>query len=98
MNRTALALALTFATAAGAADKPRVGGLYYDYSNDKDDDFKTLKKGFAQMVTTDLAGNDAITVVERARMNEIVDELNLQQSNKIDPATAAKVGKLLGAK
>jgi TolB-like protein len=95
MKRFAFAAALALAAAA-LADRPRVAVLYFDY--DKDDDYKVLKKGFAQMLITDLAGNDAITVVERARMQELMDELKLQQTDKIDQATAAKLGKILGAK
>jgi len=39
-----------------------------------------------------------IRLVERARLNEVRGELQLQQSAEVDPATAQKAGKLLGAR
>ena len=56
-----------------------------------------MKKGIAEMLVTDLAGQPGLTLVERSRLEEILAELKLGQTKLIDPATAAKVGKLLGA-
>ncbi len=110
MTRLALALAALAALAtplasARAADpvvkpeaqRPTVAILYFDYSG-KDESLGVLKKGLAQMVITDLSGLTAVRIVERERLQEILDELKLGTSAKIDPATAAKVGKLLGAR
>jgi TolB-like protein len=85
------------ARAAHAAPKPTVAVLYFDYSG-KDDQLGLLRKGLAQMMISDLSAVDAIQLVERDRLEEILAELKLGQSNKIDPASAAKVGKLLGAR
>jgi TolB-like protein len=85
------------ARAADAAPKPTVAILYFDYSG-KDDQLALLRKGLAQMMISDLSALDAIQLVERDRLEEILAELKLGQSNKIDPASAAKVGKLLGAR
>jgi len=94
----ALALAtLGGARVAHAAPKPTVAILYFDYSG-KDDQLALLRKGLAQMMISDLSALDAIQLVERDRLEEILAELKLGQSNKIDPASAAKVGKLLGAR
>jgi len=100
----ALALAVFLVTglvaggrAAHAAPKPTVAVLYFDYSG-KDDQLGLLRKGLAQMMISDLSAVDAIQLVERDRLEEILAELKLGQSNKIDPASAAKVGKLLGAR
>lgn len=82
---------------AGAAPKPTVAVLYFDYSG-KDDQLGLLRKGLAQMMISDLSAVDAVQLVERDRLEEILAELKLGQSNKIDPASAAKVGKLLGAR
>ena len=79
------------------AQRPTVAILYFDYSG-KDESLVVLKKGLAQMVITDLSGLTAVRIVERERLEEILDELKLGASAKIDPATAAKVGKLLGAR
>jgi hypothetical protein len=50
------------------------------------------------MLISDLSSSDAIRVVERDRLEDILGELKLQGSGKVDAQSAAKVGKLLGAK
>src|ERR1044071_4604383 len=90
----ALAVFLVAGLAAGtraapAAPKPPVAVLYFDYSG-KDDQLGLLRKGLAQMMISDLSAVDAIQLVERDRLEEILAELKLGQSHKIDPASAAK--------
>ncbi|MEQ8977927.1 MAG: CsgG/HfaB family protein [Deltaproteobacteria bacterium] len=94
-----LLAALTFAapSVARAATKPTVAILYFDYQG-KDDQMGLLKKGLAQMLISDLSGSEAYQIVERDRLQEILDELKLGRSKSIDKKTAAKVGKLLGAR
>jgi TolB-like protein len=77
--------------------RPTVAVLYFDYSG-KDADMGVLRKGLAQMLISDLSTLDGVRLVERDRLEEILAELKLQQSGKLDPSTAAKVGKLLGAR
>jgi len=84
------------ALALAAAPKPTVAVLYFDYEG-KTEGMQMLQKGLAQMLITDLTANDSVRIVERARLQEILDELKLNQTTKVDPKTAAKVGKLLGA-
>lgn len=79
------------------AGKPTVAIMYFDYVG-KDEQMGMLRKGLAQMMISDLSTLDAIQLVERDRLEEILAELKLGQSNKIDPASAAKAGKLLGAR
>ncbi len=52
--------------------------------------------GFAEEWTTELAAR-GVPMVERRQMDRVLVELGLQQSGLIDPETAAKVGKQLGA-
>jgi TolB-like protein len=80
---------------AARAAKPTVAIVYFDY--DGTDELAVLKKGLAQMLITDLLGHPTVKLVERARMQEIFDELKLTESKKVDPATAVKIGRLLGA-
>ncbi len=80
-----------------AANKPAVAVLYFDYQG-KNEDLVLLKKGLAQMLISDLSEKDAFIVVERDRLEEVMAELKLGQSKAFDPATAAKLGKLLGAR
>jgi TolB-like protein len=92
-----LALAGLARTTASAAEAPTVAVLYFDYEG-KDPELAMLKKGLAQMLISDLQGSESIRVVERDRLQEVIAELKLQSTNKIDPATAVKAGKLLGAR
>jgi len=95
-----LSLGALLAAARGAQAgpaKPTVAVLYFDYAG-KDDELAVLRKGLAQMMISDLAGLDAIQLVERSRLEDILAELKLGEDRKLDAATAAKVGKLLGAR
>ena len=84
-------------TAAAAPPRsPTVAVLYFDY--DGEGDLRYLRKGLAQMLVTDLSGSDKLEVVERARLEEVLAELKLARTDKIDRDSAAKIGKLLGAR
>ncbi|MBM4345625.1 MAG: caspase family protein [Deltaproteobacteria bacterium] len=84
-------------TAGPVAKQPvRAAVLYYDYEG-KVEDLVPLRKGLAQMLITDLTGQPGVQLVERERLEEVLAEQKLQHSNKFDQATAARVGKLLGA-
>jgi TolB-like protein len=97
--RAALLVSLLLPVVAQASPdaRPTVAILYFDYSG-KDPEMAVLKKGLAQMLISDLSSLDGVRLVERDRLEEILAELKLAQSGKIDPATASKVGKLLGAR
>jgi curli biogenesis system outer membrane secretion channel CsgG len=82
---------------AAPADPPTVAVVYFDYTG-KTAELEVLRKGLAQMLISDLSGTDAIRVVERDRLEDILGELKLQSSAKIDPQSAVKMGKLLGAR
>jgi len=62
-----------------------------------DDQYAALGRGLAEMFTTDLANVERLQVVERVRLQALLDELKLAQSEYVDPATAPRVGQLLGA-
>lgn len=59
-------------------------------------DYESLGKGIADVIISELAGNPAIRVVERERIQQLIDEQNLSASGRVDKATAVQVGKLLG--
>ena len=83
--------------APAAANAPTVAVLYFDYSG-KNEAMLPLQKGLAQMLITDLASDETLRVVERERLQAILDEHKLAQSGKLDGKTAARIGKLLGAR
>lgn len=75
---------------------PTVAVMYFDYQG-KNEEMGLLRKGLAQMLISDLSGSGAYTLVERDRLQALLDELELNRSKKIDRKTANRVGKLLGA-
>ncbi len=94
---------LLLALAPARAAPPAVAVLYFD--NQGNPELEPLKVGLAQMLITDLqaaAAPDgaapAFTVVERSQLQAILDELELGHEGVVDPATAGKLGKLLGAR
>jgi TolB-like protein len=56
-----------------------------------------LSKGLADFFQHDFAKISALKVVERDKIDFVLKELELQKTGAVDPATAAKVGKILGA-
>jgi TolB-like protein len=70
-----------------------------DFDNNSVEDhekLEPLRGGFADMLVTDLSRLTTLRVVERERVRFILDELDLEQTEKFDPATAARIGKMLG--
>ena len=100
MRLAALSLvlaALLPASAFAAPSVPTVAVVYFDYQG-KDEELALLKKGLASMLISDLAGRETFSVVERERLEDVLGELKLQSSAKIDQASAMKAGRLLGAR
>ncbi len=91
-----LVFALTHVTGwARAASEPVIAVLYID-NHSGDSAYDVLEKGLADMLVTDLS-QQGLTVVERARLQALIDEQKLQKSAFFDPKTAVKVGQGLGA-
>ena len=61
------------------------------------DRLEPLRKGLADILITEISKIDAFRVVERDKLREVVMELEFGQSELVDPSTAQKMGKLLGA-
>jgi tetratricopeptide (TPR) repeat protein len=62
-----------------------------------DSSLRPLERGVAELLTTDLARSPKLTVLERARIQAVVDELALQGSGRTDAATNVRAGRLLRA-
>src|SRR3989449_10023168 len=67
------------------------------YGQDKEN-FDALQRGMAAMIISELAANPGARVVEREELQRLLEEQNLGASGRGDDATAAKVGKLVGAR
>lgn len=70
--------------------------LYFTYEG-QDANLAQLKKGLAQMLVADTQNDAKYRVVERERMQEIMDELKLNASEFVDKDTAQKIGRAVGA-
>jgi len=60
-------------------------------------EFDGIATGIQDLLITDLASSSKIRLVDRSRIGEILQEQNMVRGGQIDPQTAVKVGKILGA-
>lgn len=90
-----LLAAPTLAAAPDAGVKPRLAVLYFE-PRTNDPDMIVFSKGLAELMINDLLATDAVRVVERARLEEVINELKLGESRFADKGTFARVGKVLG--
>lgn len=80
-----------------AAPREDAVGVFPFLFGGSDPDLRPLSRGFAELLSTDLAQTDRLTVVERSRLQFLLDELQLGESGAADPATAARAGRMVGA-
>jgi len=62
-----------------------------------DSTFQPLSRGLAELITSDLALVRSLRLLERVQIGALLDELKLGQSQRADPSTAARVGRMLRA-
>ena len=60
-------------------------------------EYESLSRGIADLLITDLSANAGIRVVERDRIEELLREQDLGQTSRMDAASAARLGRTLGA-
>ena len=96
-------IALPTASAQGApARRPRIAVMDFDYAtvhtysaaifgSDVD-----IGKGIADLLVTDLVKDGTFSIIERKALDKIMTEQNFSNSQRADPTSAAKLGKLLG--
>jgi TolB-like protein len=99
---TSLVLLLCIpAACALAQDKGQktIAILYFENNSVVDKDkLDPLKKGLADMLITEMSKIKSLKVVERQRIQSVVEELNLGETDLVDKNTSQKMGKRLGAK
>lgn len=93
---------LALAPAVNAQDtRPGIAVLPFEnggsYGQDKEN-FDALQRGIAGMLISELSRNPAARVVERENVQRLVDEQNLGADGRVDAATAARIGKIVGAR
>ena len=93
------AVAMLVPAVAAAQAKPVVAVLYFENGSFGKDrgDFDALGKGIADILITDMANNPNMRVVERERIQALITEQNLAREKTIDPQTAVRLGKIVGA-
>jgi tetratricopeptide (TPR) repeat protein len=92
--KTAVAQEASLASQPGSPRTVAVLPLRFSGS---DSSLKPLERGFADMLTTDLARSSQLTLVERSRMQALVNEITLQQGGATESATNVRAGRLLRA-
>jgi len=55
-----------------------------------------IGKGISDMIVTNLVRDGTYSVIERKQLDRILQEQNFSNSDRANPATAAKIGKVLG--
>ena len=96
---SAVACLALVAGAALAQSKPTVAVIYFTNSaiGAANADLNPLSKGVADLLISSLSANSNIRVVERDRIQAVLDEQKLATDGKLDNATTVKVGKIVGA-
>jgi TolB-like protein len=97
----ALGMAAVPATQAHAQARPGIavfpftdGGSY----GPGREDLSSLTVGIQQMLLTELQQNPSLRIVERGSLRAVLDEQDLGPNGRVDPETAARVGRLVGAR
>lgn len=96
--RTLLVAATALATAvpAFAQAKPRIAVLEMENATANRIFGDQLGIAASDELTTQLVKSGAFSVVERSRIDAVLDEIRAGQSGAIDAATAARAGEILG--
>lgn len=72
--------------------------VYYFTNLTGNPELDSLQKGLTDMLITDLTQVSSLKVLERTRIQLLMDELKLGETGAIDQDTTPRVGRLLGAK
>ena len=90
------------ATPAAAQQDTRPGLAVLDFDiglamGQPREDYDALRRGLASLTVTEVAANPGVRVVERAQLQQILQEQNLGKEGRVDDASLVRVGKLIGA-
>ena len=104
--RSTMALALAVGAAAPTllmAQDTRPGVAVMEFINGGSygqdaEDFEALTLGLQQLMLTELSMNSNLRLVDRAHLKQIMEEQDLNVSGRVDANTAARLGRLVGAR
>jgi TolB-like protein len=100
MNRWVLSLFLIcapFAAAAPSGDEGHLAVAVLDFESDTPP-IKATAKQVTELLTARLSTHPTLVLVERQRLNEVLSEIEFGISGTVRPDTAARIGRLIGAK
>ncbi|HYC60487.1 MAG TPA: CsgG/HfaB family protein [Thermoanaerobaculia bacterium] len=88
---------LTFIAGSALADKPSLGVA--EFRNDTSAGWWSggVGRELAGMLTNELAGTGKFKMVEREKLDAVLEEQDLADSGRVSKKTGAKIGKLTGA-
>lgn len=96
-----LVVALLLPTMHFGQDRERartIAFLYFENNSIVDHDkLQPLSKGLADLFITEFASLKSFDVVERAKLESLLQEMALGQSGLVEESSASEVGKMLGA-
>lgn len=97
----AVGLVAPGAVAAQDDMRPGVAVMQFDNGGSFGQDaenFDALRVGLQQMMITEFAANPGLRVVERSQISALLSEQDLGASGRVDNATAATIGRIVGAR
>ena len=104
VSRTALALVALSAPAlraqvASPDTRPTVAVMHFNNgaTGKAHEELDALRGGIADILISEMSANPAIRVVERDQVDKLVAEQNLGATERVDKATAVRIGRILGA-
>lgn len=85
--------------AAAANSEGKVSIAALPFANmQKDPKWSQFEQGIGDAFTDSFARDGRFRVVERAQLDKVLEELKLNRSEVVDPATAQRIGKMIGAR
>jgi TolB-like protein len=90
-------LAIAYEDTLGAGTPTGQTVAVTPFRNLGDARFDSLGKGMASMLITDLSQVPALQVIERVKLQVLMDEMALGASGLVDPRSATRMGRLLKA-
>jgi TolB-like protein len=98
LRQQAKAILAQEAQLAATAPPEKSLAVLYFRNLGKNRELDPLQKGLADMLITDLSQVKSLKVVERARLQSLLEEMGLGMTGLVDETTAPRVGRLLGAR
>lgn len=82
---------------SAAAPEPNTVAVFPFLFGGGDESLRPLERALAEFMVTDLSQTGRLRVLERVRVQQMLDEVALSSSGRVDSATAVRGGRLLGA-